>query len=86
MLECVPQTDLCVDSCAHGIHDSIAFRLELNFLTVSFIRDADIYCYSDTFDPIHSIWSVEAFDDMISCMTKFPHSTVTVLKWFIDNE
>lgn len=41
-----------------GIHDTIAFRLELNLLTVSFIQDAGTYCYSVTFDPIHSICSI----------------------------
>lgn len=48
----------CMFQCVHAVRDTIALRLELNLLTVSFTQDAGTYCYSVTFDPIHSICSV----------------------------
>ena len=60
-----------------GTYDTFAFRLELNFLTVSFIQDVGTYCYvlrlilfipyarpSDTCGAEKTV-----FDDMLSCMT-----------------
>lgn len=82
-------------SAVHSIYDTIAFRLELNLLTVSFIQDAGTYCSGVTFDPIHSICSIlwhmwsrgdilwrHAFlRDLIS-----PIVLLTVLSPFVDKE
>lgn len=92
--ECVCVIFAC-SSAVHGISDTIAFRLELNLLTVSFIQDAGTYCSGVTFDPIHSIWSAlwhmwsrrdilwrhALLRDLIS-----PIVLLTVLSPFVDKE